>query len=130
VTVGVIASKLAAEVYGLKILHPRIVEGVSQNTTRFHVLGPRGVYPTGTDRTAIIFETPDVSGALVDVLSAIRPGGVNLSSIPIGPDKFAFYCEFDRHAESVTGQKIIKRLHTLTSRLIVLGSFPQAPKGK
>lgn len=133
VTIGVIGSKLAGEVYGLKILPEcEHIEDSPDNTTHFHVLGPKGVYPTGNDRTAIIFETPDVSGALVDVLSAIRPGGVNLSSIhsiPLGTlGKFAFYCEFDRHQNDSDGRAILTRLETLTSRLIVLGSFPQAKK--
>ncbi|MEN9613808.1 MAG: P-protein [Candidatus Parcubacteria bacterium] len=133
VTTGVIASRLAATIYGLKIMQDHI-EDSRDNVTRFHILGPSMVYPTGNDRTAIIFEIPDVSGALVDVLSAIRPGGVNLSSIhsiPLGvEDRFAFYCEFDRHHLDPRGEAIITRLETLTSRLIVLGSFPQSQKGK
>ncbi|MEK9132004.1 MAG: prephenate dehydratase domain-containing protein [Patescibacteria group bacterium] len=131
--VGAIAPRLSAEIYGLPILMGHL-ENSLRNTTRFHLLAPRPspIYPTGTDRTAIIFETPDVSGALVDALNTIRPGGINLSSIhsiPLGEeDKFAFYCEFNRHRLDPEGSAILTRLQTLTSRLIVLGSFPQETK--
>lgn len=128
-----IASLFAAEVYGLKIV-VQGVENTPHNATRFHIVAPaKGAMSVELhNRTALIFETPDVSGALVAALNTISVGGVNLSSIhsiSLGtPGRFAFYCEFDRHQNDLVGSAILTRLKTLTNRLIVLGSFPQGAK--
>lgn len=130
-----IASLFAGKMYGLVTADVDIHDS-PDNTTRFHVISRTEylITPESSSRTAIIFETPDVPGALVSVLNTISGGGVNLSSIhsiPLGvPGKFAFYCEFDRHFFSREGSAILNRLNTLVSRLIVLGSFPQAQNGK
>lgn len=126
-TTAAIASRFAAEQYGLHIQKERL-EDASDNTTRFHLVGPKPTAPTGCDRTAMIFEVEDQSGALVDALQAIRQHGTSMSSIhsiPIGPGTFAFYVEFDRHLQSAEGEKIHEGLQRVTSRIIVLGSFPQ-----
>lgn len=134
--IAAIASSFAAKEWGLKVPLEHI-EDASDNTTRFHIVANTtgrfsGMPVTGNDRTAIIFETPDVSGALVAALNTISVGGVNLSSIhsiPLGtPGRFAFYCEFNRHRLDPEGSAILTRLHTLTHRLIILGSFPQGIK--
>ena len=53
-----IASKLAAEQYGLTILAPRI-EDSAQNYTRFLVIGTAEPQPTGRDKTSIMFSIKD-----------------------------------------------------------------------
>lgn len=127
-TTGVLATKFAAQVYGLKVLHSSVQDS-SENATRFHVLAPWQVAPTGCDRTAVIFSVPNEAGALVKALFCISLGDVNMScvhSIPLGaPGKYAHYVEFDCHVQDEAGRGVIARLSTVTRSFHVLGSFPQ-----
>ncbi|MEM7469383.1 MAG: prephenate dehydratase, partial [Pseudomonadota bacterium] len=62
-----IASRRAAELYGLNILRSNI-EDAPDNTTRFVVLGKLSPPPSGEDITSFVFTTPNRPGALHDVL--------------------------------------------------------------
>lgn len=118
----------AARVYGLQILKSHM-EDVSGNTTRFHVLGYSLWPPTCDCKTALIFWTQDRPRALMNALWAISADNVNMSSIhslPLGtPGHYAFYVEFNEHAETKEGVAIMERLKTVTDRVLWLGSFPQ-----
>jgi prephenate dehydratase len=128
--VAALASRLAAETYGLKILVENMQDS-SDNATRFHVVGPWMPRQSGCDRTAMIFMPieSEKSGVLANALWAIAASHVNMSSIhsiPLGqPGKYGFYCEFDCHVESDEGVRIVRRLETLTEKIIVLGSYPR-----
>lgn len=128
-SVAAIGSVFAGGLYGLKALNTEVQDDLNNNT-RFHVVGQTPVEPTGTDRTAIIFEMEDRPWALRDVLDIIGLGRTNLSSlhsIPLGPGQYAFYCEFDLHIQTETGARIRSELEFVVSRLIVLGSYPRDP---
>lgn len=128
VTVAAIASEFAAREYGLKVLAEDIANS-NGNTTRFHLLGPMAMSPTGRDRTAMIFWLANKPRALVNALWAISCDGADMSSIHwknLGTfGKVAIYCEFDQHCDAESGQAILNRLRTVTERIMVLGSFPQ-----
>jgi prephenate dehydratase len=120
-----IASELAAELNGLRVLH-RDIQDSSDNATRFHLVGQQPMAPTGCDRTAIIFEVPNAPGSLAKVLQTMA--NVNLSSIhsvPLQRGEYAFYCEFDQHRTTPAGARIMNALTDVVTRLTVLGSFPQ-----
>lgn len=127
-TVGALASRFAAETYGLKVLRDNLQDSIG-NATRFHIVGPRPMAPTGNDRTALIFWVPNEPGALVNMLECIRMGRVNMTtvhSIPLGsPGEYAFYVEFECHQFDTAGQRVFQRLRSLTDRLLILGSFPR-----
>src|SRR5439155_1648226 len=53
-TVGAVASDLAARLYDVPVLRPRI-EDSANNSTRFLVIGRRAMGPTGRDKTSILF---------------------------------------------------------------------------
>ena len=73
-----VASRLAAEIYGLNLLAEGIEDNPA-NTTRFLVIGPKpgkgGGGITGRDKTSILFGTPHVPGALQRALAPFRRGG-------------------------------------------------------
>ncbi|MBD3251093.1 hypothetical protein GF380_01305 [Candidatus Uhrbacteria bacterium] len=123
---AVIASPFAAARYGLHILQDEIADHPG-NATRFHVVGPNGLKPTGKDKTPIVFELPDVVGALLRVLQIIGGLGVNMSSlhsIPLGRQgSVAFYCELDCHAEDERGKPLLEGIRTFVPTLKVLGSY-------
>ncbi len=124
-----LASRLAARIYGLKILREHM-EDVKTNSTRFHVVGKMPTELTGRDRTAALFWIPNRPRALADILSAIGTQDVNISSmhaIPLGTmGSFAHYVEFDCHRYDERGAKIIPIMKILTDRMIILGSFPKS----
>jgi prephenate dehydratase len=121
-----IASRFAAERYGLRILREHI-EDAEGNATRFHLVGPNGTHPTGHDRTPVVFRLPDEAGALLRVLQIIAGVGVNMSSlhsIPMGTTgEFAFYCELDCHRDDERGRPIVEGIRTFVPSLRVLGSY-------
>lgn len=135
-SVGAIASRLAGELNGLRVISQHI-EDCSGNATRFHLVARRTLpSPTGNDRTAIIFCVPNRPRALLNPLWCIGTEEVNMSSIhsiPLGtPSEYAFYCELDCHSGDRKGVMILERMRTFTNKIIVLGSYPQnseLPKG-
>ncbi len=131
IATAAIASKFAAQTYGLKTLQANI-EDTPGNTTRFHIIHSQrseGVLEEKA-RTAVIFKTANEPAALLHVLWSIAASGVNMSSIhsiPLGlPGKYAFYCEFDEHVETTKGGQIMARMETVVDDIIVLGSYPQS----
>ncbi len=143
-----LGSTLAAELYGLPVQLER-VEDNPENVTRFLVLGrpatggtpsdPRiagdvrlgGGRPTGDDKTAVLFATPDRAGALVDVLSLFRAEGVNLSMITSRPSRqrnweYYFFVDAAGHAADPPLARALEAARAQCPILRVLGSFPRA----
>jgi chorismate mutase/prephenate dehydratase len=126
---GAIASRYAGGRYGLKLLAANL-EDTSDNVTRFHILGPWEMSPSGHDRTAMLVmpRGSESYGALSNVCTSISMSRVNMSSvhsIPVGPGKYAFYMEIECHRDDDEGRVIFKRLETVTEKIIVLGSYPR-----
>ena len=123
-----IASRLAADLFGLQIIAPDI-HTMKQNFTRFLVL-ERGVAAQaipGGNKASVHFHTDHSRGSLARVLTAIAAGGVNLSklqSLPIpGSDwKYLFHAdmEFDTIEEFIA---VTAEMKKMTSELRVYGIY-------
>ena len=84
-TKAAIASKLAAEIYGLKILKADI-EDAAHNTTRFLVLAKKPEMPpagNGPVLTTFIFRVRNVPAALYKALGGFATNGVNMTKLEI-----------------------------------------------
>ena len=79
-----IAGEAAARLYDLRVVRARI-EDHAWNFTRFLVLGPQPVGPTGADKTSLIVAAEHRPGGLFDVLAPLAEGGLNLSKIESRP---------------------------------------------
>ena len=128
--IACIASKIAADVYGLKVLATRI-EDNPNNTTRFLVIARHEAKPTPSDKTSLVFEIRDKAGALHDILVPFKKGGINLTKIESRPSKkkvwsYFFFVDFEGHHDKAHIQKALKELERHCTFFKVLGSYPRA----
>jgi prephenate dehydratase len=97
--VGAIASALAAERYGVRILAPAI-QDVDDNFTRFFLLERDGVARNEPTRACVAVSLAHRPGALRDALSAFANVGLNLRTLVSRPSleepfTYRFYCEVE-----------------------------------
>jgi len=101
-----IATRLAAEIYGLDILRAD-VEDEAHNTTRFIMLAREAVWPRNGDGpvvTTFLFQVRNVPAALYKTLGGFATNGVNmtkLESYMIEGNFFAtqFYADVEGHPD-------------------------------
>ncbi len=125
-----IASKLAADQYGLNILASRI-EDTAHNFTRFLVIGTAEPQPTGRDKTSIMFSIKDRPGALFDMLVPFKKYKINLTKIESRPTRrkaweYIFFVDFHGHRSEARVQKALAQLERSCFFLKVLGSYPRS----
>jgi chorismate mutase/prephenate dehydratase len=125
-----VASELAAELFGLKVVETRI-QDLAANATRFLVLGPKGAEPSGRDRTTLLAMAQDGPGALLRLLEPLARRGLNLSRIQSRPTRrklweYAFFLDVEGHAEDPLMAEALVDLQGACASLKVLGSYPQA----
>lgn len=124
-----IASRLAAELYGLNILSEDI-EDSPHNVTRFLVVGNKYAEPTASDKTSILFAIKDKVGALYDLLKVFKNNKINLTKIESRPSKrkpweYYFFVDFNGHCENAHIKKAIKELEKHCIFVKILGSYPK-----
>lgn len=125
-----IASALAAETYGLEILAKDFAD-LSQNYTRFFVLGSADSPRDGPSKTSIIFTTRHEPGSLYRVLGGLAEHGINLTKIESRPRRnrpwhYLFYVDFEGHEDEPTIREALLAILKQSSFLKVLGSYPAA----
>src|SRR4029078_785191 len=82
-TAAAIASKLAAEIYGLKVAQADI-EDAEHNTTRFVVLAAKPVRVKKDDGpvvTSLVFRVRNLPAALYKALGGVATNGVNMTKL-------------------------------------------------
>jgi prephenate dehydratase len=127
---GVIASALAAELYGLEILDDR-VEDLPFNYTRFFVLGLDDPPRAQRSKTSLIFTTRHNPGALYDSLGEFAQRGINLTKIESRPRRnrpwqYLFYLDFEGHWQDPAAEAALMGLLRRSSFVKLLGSYPAA----
>jgi len=125
-----IATSLAAEIYGLKLLAEHI-EDNPQNRTRFLVVGYNEPAPSGRDKTSVMFSVPHKAGSLFRAMSAFEKYDINLTMIESRPTKltpweYVFFIDCQGHIKDQSVQKALAALKEYTLFVTVLGSYPEA----
>ena len=129
--IGAIASALAAELYDLQVIAPKI-QSEKANYTRFLILQNGNAETVAdADKASLYFQVAHSRGSLAKVLTMIADGGVNLSklqSFPVpGSDwKYSFHAdmEFENRAQF---NDVLKSIEPHTEALKVYGVYK---KGK
>ena len=128
-----IASRRAAEVYGLEILIENL-EDNSENFTRFLALAkaPQVVDDPekGDFKTSVVFSLKNQPGVLFKALSVFALRDIDLTKIesrPIAgsPWEYMFYVDFAGHQQAINCARALEHLGELVTFMKVLGSFPR-----
>lgn len=125
-----IASRLAAEQFGLEVLHENI-QDIAGNSTRFLVLGKAYGPPSGKDKTSIFFGVRHKTGALFQALEPLHQAGLNLTKIESRPSKqraweYTFFVDLEGHADDPNVKAALEDLADHCVEFTVLGSYPIA----
>ena len=130
--VGAIASKMAAELFGLEVIREHI-ETVKNNYTRFLILSrTKNTVPEELcNKVSLHFRVSHDPGALVKALQVIADGGGNMSKVQSFPTieyEWRYYFHIDIEFENMSKyREIIDSLAGVTEELKILGVYK---KGK
>ena len=133
-TRAAIASRLAADIYGLDIL-AQDIEDEAHNTTRFIVLSRDAKWAKNNEGpvvTTFLFRVRNVPAALYKALGGFATNGVNmtkLESYMIEGNFFAtqFYADVEGHPEDRSLVFAFEELAFFSKEMKILGVYPAHP---
>jgi chorismate mutase/prephenate dehydratase len=128
--VAAIASRTAADLYGLRVLVANI-EDEPDNTTRFLVIGSQSVPKSGRDKTSLLVSTQNRPGALFRLLEPLNRHGVSMTRIESRPSRrgmweYVFFVDIEGHVEDDNVARALAELEANATLFKVLGSYPKA----
>jgi prephenate dehydratase len=127
---AVIASALAAEVYGLEIARADI-EDAQHNTTRFVVLAAEPEHAKGGNGpviTTFVFRVRNVPAALYKALGGFATNGVNMTKLESYQlegtfNATMFYADIEGHPEERRVELAMEELHFFSTEVRILGTY-------
>jgi len=132
--IGALASSLAGEIYGLKVLKADIADA-PHNTTRFLVFSrteQNAALGSGPCMTSFVFRVRNVPAALYKALGGFATNGVNMTKLEsyIEGGAFAaamFFCEVEGHPDEPGVKLAMEELAFFSASLKVLGIYAADP---
>ncbi len=127
---GAIASRRAAELYGLEILQSRINDH-ERNYTRFIVVSKKPDFLKSADKLSISFSVPHTQGSLYRVLENFAQAGfnvLNLESRPAlaGSWEYRFFADISGNLQDQAMAEVLKKVEEHTTNFRILGNYEGA----
>ena len=128
--VAVIASALAADLYGLEILD-KAIEDFPFNYTRFFIMGMDDPKRAQRSKTSVVFSTRHSPGALYKSMGEFASRGINLTKLESRPRlnqpwRYMFYLDFEGHCQDIECEAALLGLMRHSAFVKFLGSYPAA----
>ena len=125
---GVIASKLAAQIYQLDIIEEDI-QDAPFNYTRFFLLGNEDPPRAQRSKTSLIFSARHLPGSLYHCLGEFAERNINLTKIESRPRRnrpwqYLFYLDFEGHWQDPVAEAALLGLLRRAGFVKMLGSYP------
>jgi prephenate dehydratase len=129
-TAAALASRRAAEVFGLDVLQ-EAVQDYEFNITRFAIIG--GALPENANKTTIVFALPSTPGALFKALSVFALRDINLTKLESRPMRgspweYLFYVEVEARRDDLACARALMHLAEFARWSRVLGSYKGAER--
>jgi len=130
-TMGVLASEMAAEIYGLKVL-AKDIEDHGHNTTRFVIMSREPNHQRRGDAgmvTTFVFEVRNIPAALYKAMGGFATNGVNMTKLEsyMKNGSFTatqFYADIEGHPDDENVQLAMDELKYFTNMLKIVGVYP------
>jgi prephenate dehydratase len=127
---AVLASRRAAEVFGLEVLQ-EAVQDYEYNITRFAIIG--GAPPAEANKTTIVFALPSTPGALFKALSVFALRDINLTKLESRPMRgrpweYLFYVEVEARRDDLLCARALTHLAEFARWTRVLGTYKGAER--
>jgi prephenate dehydratase len=134
-TDGVLASALAAEIYGLDVV-ARDIEDHGHNTTRFLVMSRKANNDrrgSGGMLTSFVFRVRNIPAALYKAMGGFATNGINMTKLEsyMVDGEFTatqFYADIEGHPEDAAVKRALDELSYFTHEISILGTYPRDPK--
>ena len=128
-----IASKLAAEIYGLKILQEN-VQDIVNNFTRFVVMGKNLIPIDPKEKgimSTIVYQVRSIPAALYKSLGGFATNSVNITKLesyvhPQGFDVAQFYIDIEGHPDNPSVKLALDDLKFYSKKFEILGIYKAA----
>jgi prephenate dehydratase len=126
-----IASKLAADIYGLQVIKEHF-EDKSGNTTRFFILSREKTVPSYDPSkryiTSLVFQVKNIPSALYKVLGGFATNGINLLKIEsyMGTEMLPgsqFHIDLDGHIDSDVLRLALQEVAFFAEDVRILGIY-------
>jgi prephenate dehydratase len=126
-TTAAIASRRAAELYGLSVL-AECIQTFPDNSTRFGVISKRADPLGEPDKTSIVFGVGHVPGCLYQCLGAFAKRHLNLTKLESRPKagrpwEYVFYADIESSADAPAMIEALAELSEHATFTRVLGSY-------
>ncbi len=123
-----IASELAGQLYGLKVVKARIEDNLN-NFTRFLVLSQKPSERTGKDKTSLMLSVKDKVGALYDLLRPFASHGISMTKIESRPSQrkaweYIFFVDVEGHIGEERVSRAVDEIKGRCLFMKILGSYP------
>ena len=127
--VAAIASKLAAEIYDLKIIKKNFQDS-KNNITRFLVFSRKSKKISTKKKviTSVVFNTKNLPASLYKALGGFASNSINLTRLEsffVNKDfkQFSFLIDVESHPDSRTFKKALKVLNDYSTKIRIIGYF-------